>query len=223
MAAEPNESATGQPTISGTAQVGQDLSASVSGISDRNGVTTVSYSYQWLRGETAAAAGEDISGATSATYRLVEADQGKYVRVRVNFQDDDGTPRGRAATHGTGVGGAERGGDGQPTISGTAQVGENLSAGTSGISDGNGLTTASYSYQWLRAETASAAGQDISGATSATYTVVEADQGKYLRVQVSFADYDGNAEWQRAMPGGRWLPSRTSPRPGSRRSAGQPR
>ena len=209
VSAEPNVAATGQPTISGTAQVGEDLTASVSGISDGNGLTTVSYSYQWLRGETASAAGEDISGATSATYRLVEADQGKYVRVRVNFQDDDGNAE-TATSDATGPVSAEPNvaATGQPTISGTAQVGGDLTAGTSGISDGNGLTTVSYSYQWLRADTASAAGEDISGATSATYTVVEADQGKYLRVRVNFQDDDGNAETATSDARG---PTRTSP------------
>ena len=128
VSAEPNVAATGQPTISGTAQVGEDLSASVSGISDGNGLTTVSYSYQWLRGETASAAGEDISGATSATYTVVEADQGKYVRVRVNFQDDDGNSE-TATSDTTGPVSAEanESATGQPTISGTAQVGEDLS------------------------------------------------------------------------------------------------
>ena len=195
VAAEPNESATGQPTISGTAQAGEDLSASVSGISDGNGLTSPTYSYQWLRGETAAAAGSEISGARSATYTVVEADQSKYLRVRVSFQDDDGNPE-AVASDATGPVSAEANAPatGQPTISGKAQVGENLSADTSGISDGNGLTSPTYSYQWLRGETADAAGEDISAATSATYTVVEADQSKYLRVQVSFQDDDGNSE-----------------------------
>ena len=190
-----NQPATGQPTISGTARVGEDLSASTSGISDGNGLTSPTYSYQWLRAETASAAGEDISGATSATYTVVEADQGKYVRVRVSFQDDDGNAE-TVTSDATGPVSAEANvaATGQPTISGTAQVGGELTAGTSGISDGNGLTSPTYSYQWLRGETASAAGEDISGATSATYTVVEADQSKYLRVQVSFQDDDGNSE-----------------------------
>ena len=171
VSAEPNVAATGQPTISGTAQVGEDLSASVSGISDGNGLTTVSYSYQWLRGETASAAGEDISGATSATYTVVEADQSKYVRVRVSFADDDGNAE-TVTSDARGPVSAEPNvaATGQPTISGTAQVGEELSASVSGISDGNGLTNSTYDYQWLRGETASAAGEDISGATSATYT-----------------------------------------------------
>ena len=155
----------------------------------------MSYSYQWLRADTASAAGEDISGATSATYTVVEADQSKYLRVQVSFQDDDGNSE-TATSDATGPVSAEANAPatGQPTISGTAQVGENLSADTSGISDGNGLTSPTYSYQWLRGETADAAGEDISAATSATYTVVEADQSKYLRVQVSFQDDDGNSE-----------------------------
>ena len=208
VAAEPNVAATGQPTISGTAQVGEDLSASVSGISDANGLTNPTYDYQWLRADTATGTGSEISGARSATYRLVEADQGKYVRVRVSFQDDDGNDE-TATSDATGPVAAEPNvaATGQPTISGTAQVGGELTAGTSGISDGNGLTTASYSYQWLRAETASAAGEDISGATSATYTVVEADQGKYLRVRVNFAGRrrelrDGNERRDGAGIGG---------------------
>ena len=102
----------------------------------------MSYSYQWLRGETASAAGEDISGATSATYTVVEADQGKYLRVRVSFQDDDGNAE-TATSDARGPVSAEPNvpATGQPTISGTAQVGGELTAGTSGISDGNGLTS----------------------------------------------------------------------------------
>ena len=43
-----NAPATGAPTISGTAQVGQTLTAITSGISDSDGLTNVTYSYQWL-------------------------------------------------------------------------------------------------------------------------------------------------------------------------------
>ena len=188
VSAEPNVAATGQPTISGTAQVGEDLSASVSGISDGNGVANSTYSYQWLRADTATGTGSEISGARSTTYTVVEADQGKYLRVRVSFQDDDGNDE-TATSDAKGPVAAEPNvaATGQPTISWTAQVGQDLTAGTSGISDGNGLTSPTYSYQWLRAETATRTGSEISGARSATYTVVEADQSKYVRVQVSFA------------------------------------
>ena len=101
---------------------------------------------------------------------MVEADQGKYVRVQVSFQDDDGNDE-TATSDARGPVSAEpnESATGQPTISGTAQVGEDLSASVSGISDGNGLTTVSYSYQWLRGDTAAGTGSEISGGTSATY------------------------------------------------------
>ena len=126
---------------------------------------------------------------------MVEADQGKYLRVQVSFQDDDGNSE-TATSDATGPVSAEPNvaATGQPTISGTAQVGEDLTASTSGISDGNGLTSPTYSYQWLRANTATGTGSEISGARSTTYRLVEADQGKYLRVRVNFQDDDGNAE-----------------------------
>ena len=77
--------ATGAPTISGTAQVGQTLTASTSGISDSDGLTSVAYSYQWLVDDT------EIDGATSATYTVQSSDNGKVIKVRVTFRDDAGT------------------------------------------------------------------------------------------------------------------------------------
>ena len=77
--------ATGAPTISGTAQVGQTLTADTSGISDADGLTNVSYSYQWLADDA------DIDGATSSTYTVQSSDNGKVITVRVTFTDDAGS------------------------------------------------------------------------------------------------------------------------------------
>ena len=77
---------------------------------------------------------------------------------------------------------------GAPTISGMPQVGEALSASTSGISDADGLDTAHFGYQWIRA------GADIGGATGSTYTPVAADEGTRLKVRVSFIDDAGHEE-----------------------------
>ena len=74
----------GVPTINGTAQVGQTLTANTSGISDADGLTNVSYSYQWL------ADNNEISGATSSTYTLQASDNGKVIKVRITFTDDGG-------------------------------------------------------------------------------------------------------------------------------------
>ena len=77
---------------------------------------------------------------------------------------------------------------GAPAISGTVQVGEELTAGTSGIADEDGLENAAFGYQWL------AEGSDISGAAARTYTLSNSDEGKAIRVRVSFTDDAGNDE-----------------------------
>ena len=81
---EPNSPATGAPTISGTVQVGHTLTAGTSGIADTNGLTGVSYSYQWLADDT------EIGGATSLTYTLQASDNGKVIKVQLTFTDDEG-------------------------------------------------------------------------------------------------------------------------------------
>ena len=82
---------------------------------------------------------------------------------------------------------------GKPTVSGTTQVGQTLRAGTSAISDEDGLKDADFSYQWLRVNTDSTE-SEISGATRSSYTLVSADTGKSLKVRVTFTDDSGNSE-----------------------------
>ena len=77
---------------------------------------------------------------------------------------------------------------GEPAIAGTARVGETLSADTSSIVDGDGPASLSFSYQWLADE------EEIAGATGATYTLTAAEQGKRIKVRVSFTDGAGNEE-----------------------------
>ncbi len=80
-----NSPATGAPTITGTAQVGQTLTADTSDISDPDGLTSVSYSYQWLADDA------EIDGAASSTYTVQSSDNGKVIKVRVSFTDDGGS------------------------------------------------------------------------------------------------------------------------------------
>ena len=87
VAAAPNTAATGAPTITGTAQVGKTLTAGTTAIMDADGLTSVSYTYQWIRVATDNTE-TNISSATASTYTLVAADQGTTVKVRVSFTDD---------------------------------------------------------------------------------------------------------------------------------------
>ena len=80
---------------------------------------------------------------------------------------------------------------GAPTITGTAQVGETLTAVTTGITDADGLTSPTYTYQWIRVNGTAA---DIASANSSTYTLDDADLGKAIKVKVSFTDDASNAE-----------------------------
>ena len=83
-----NTPATGAPTISGTAQVGETLTAGITGIADADGLSGETFTYQWVSGD--GTTDTDIEKATDSTYKLVDADQGRFVKVRVTFTDGGG-------------------------------------------------------------------------------------------------------------------------------------
>ena len=72
--------------------MGQELTADTSAISDEDGITNVSYQYQWLRDDA------DIAGQTNSTYELVSTDEGKTIKVRVTFNDDAGNAESLTST-----------------------------------------------------------------------------------------------------------------------------
>ena len=88
---------------------------------------------------------------------------------------------------------------GKLRITGAVEVGQMLTVSTSGLTDQHGNTKAengdtgfAYTYQWYRVD--AGAETEIPGATGSTYTQVQADEGKGIRVRVSFTDDAGNAE-----------------------------
>ena len=83
---------------------------------------------------------------------------------------------------------------GAPTITGAAQAGETLAADTTGIADEDGLENAAFTYQWL------GDGSAIQGATARAYTLTDSDEGKAIRVRVSFTDNAGNEESLTSAP-----------------------
>ena len=187
VAAADNRAATGLPTISGTVQLEETLTANTSGIADEDELTNVSYSYQWIAG------GSDIDGATGSTYTLTASEQGQTIQVRVSFTDDRNNAETLTSEATGAVAAADnRAATGLPTIGGTAQVEETLTADTTGIADEDGLTNVSYSYQWIRSN--GTIDTDLAGEESSTYTLVAADEGKTIKVKVSFADDANNLE-----------------------------
>ena len=85
--------ATGVPTITGEALVGETLMASTETIADADGLTQAAagemgfaYSYEWIR----VVGGREtiIPSANSNTYTLAPVDEGKQIKVKVAFNDD---------------------------------------------------------------------------------------------------------------------------------------
>ena len=161
------------PTISGTAQVGQTLTATT-GTWTHN---PTSFTYQWNR------AGTPIGGATVSTYVPVAADVGNTLTVSVVATNSGGSSSSATSSATSSVIDIIPTNSAVPTISGTAQVGQTLTA-TTGTWTHN---PTSFAYQWKRAGTA------IGGATASTYVPVAADVGNTLTVSVVATNSGGSS------------------------------
>ena len=205
----PNSPATGPLTVSGRTQVGMTLTMDISNISDPDGMTGSTLHYYWVRidgdGEGA------IAGANGLTYTLQWNDEGATIRAKVTFTDDAGdreqvssarTARVCAedgeinpcptSSGGQGAPIVNTAATGRPAISGTPGVGQTHTADTSGVADVNGMTGASFTYQWIRTD--GNVDTDISGATGSSYAVTDTDVGYEIEVRVSFTDDEGYEE-----------------------------
>ena len=108
--------------------------------------------------------------------------------MKVSFTDDRGHQETLTSAQTAAVAAANTPATGAPAISGTPQVGKTLTADTLGIADEDGLSNAAFVYQWLADDV------EIASATSSAYTLAAADEGRTIRVTVSFTDDGGNRE-----------------------------
>ena len=83
-----NTAPAGLPAISGTAEVGEELTASADDIADADGLENVTFVYQWLAND--GTDDSEIAGATGPTHEVAPAEAGKTLKVRVTFTDDKG-------------------------------------------------------------------------------------------------------------------------------------
>ena len=126
QASADNTPATGAPTIIGTAQVGETLTADTTGIADADGLTNVAYNYQWLADDT------DIAGATGGTYVINPWVVDTFIKVRVSFADDARNPEARTSAATSAVEPVPNiAPSGFLIIAGMPEVGQNLSSSTS--------------------------------------------------------------------------------------------
>jgi len=167
------------PSVSGTVQQGQRLTASTGSWS---GGGTIDYSFQWQRCSSGGTSCGSISGATSQSYDVGSSDVGKTLRVVVTATSSSGSAS--AASSPTGVvapaGSAPRATK-QPDPHGTAQVGNSVSVDNGAWS---GTSPITYSYQWQRCS-ANGSCANVSGATKSSYDPVSGDVGYRLRAIVT--------------------------------------
>lgn len=163
--------ATTPTAITGTAQVGQTVTATAP-VWDQEGVTTT---YQWLRD------GDAITGATTQTYALTGDDFGTMVSVRAigangsllgsgsSVSDPVEPAKGERITATT-----------APVVSGTGAVGQPLTT-TNGVW---GEPEPTYAYQWYRSRADASGFVPIEGASTPTYTPTTDDAGRAVVVLV---------------------------------------
>jgi len=154
----------GSVSITGTAQIGQTLTASTTSLGGSGDIT-----YQWKRGS-------DVIGTNSSTYTIQSADEGSTITVTVTRAGYTGSvtssPTATITLPAL---------SGSVSITGTAQKGQTLSVSTSSLG-GSGT----ISYQWNRGGTA------ISGATNSTYILQLVDVSSTITVTVTRAGYSGS-------------------------------
>ena len=171
-----NDVVTGTITIAGKPTQGQTLTASHT-LADIDGMGTVSY--QWL------ANGVAITGATTATHTLSQAQVNKVITVSASFLDALGTLESKTSVATTAVVNVNDFATGEVAISGTATQGQVLTA-TNTLADLDGMGT--VSYQWL------ANGVAIAGATTGSYKLLQSDVNKTITVKASYTDVLGAKE-----------------------------
>ena len=155
---------TARPTVTGKPQVGVKLTAAP-GTWSPSGAT---YAYQWYADDVA------VSGATSRTFTPLAAQLGKQIRVKVTASLADATSASTTSVATSAVAPGVLTATAQPVISGSPQVGVQVSTTSSTWSP-----SASRAYQWL------ADGSPITGATRSVFTPTAEQVGAKLTVRVT--------------------------------------
>lgn len=178
------------PTISGSAVVGQTLTATSGSWSG----DSLSFSFAWLRCDDAGASCAPISGATGQSYQVVSADVGSTLRAQVTASNSEGTAQAVSAQTAVVTATVAPVRTSDPVISGSPVQGQTLTATSGGWT---GTAPITFAYQWVRcgADGGAADGSNcasISGATGASYTLTSGDVGSRMRVRVTASNSAGS-------------------------------
>ncbi len=174
------------PVVSGTPQDGQTLTA---GTGTWSGTPPLEYAYQWQRCESSGGSCEEIAGATGSSVLLGHSEVGKTIRVLVTATN----AAGHATTSSTPTAAVTPSAPSNveaPVVSGTAQDGQTLTAGTGTWS---GTPPLEYAYQWQRCEASGGSCEEIAGETGSSVLLGHSEVGKTIRVLVTATNTAGHA------------------------------
>ncbi len=185
---------TAPPTISGLPVQGKTLTATRG--SWRN--TSSSYTYQWR--DCASSGCRAIPGATSSLHTLQASDVRYTIDVVVTARNSWGSTSATSAATAvvTMASGTSRPTNiAVPTISGTAQQGQTLTASNGSWSG----SPTSYAYQWRDCNGSGSSCTNIASATGSSYLLTSSDVGNTIDVMVTAANAGGYASATSATTG----------------------
>ena len=169
-----NSLPTGVISFTGTRKTGNTIAATISNISDANGIATIP-EYQWKLN------GEILVGETGNSYTIIADDVGKELSLQLTYTDSIGIVEVEEQSAGV-IEDSET--TGQVDITGDFVLNGTVTADISSIADTDGIDTISYQWKALDVE--------IPGATSQTYVLNDSDMRRFnISVEVSVLDVNG--------------------------------
>ena len=180
----------GVVTLSPTgASVGDRVTAT---LTDPDGGITRA-AWQWASSPNGTSNWTNMAGATSPTYTVAAGDLGKFLRATVIYDDAAGAGKSSEAVMATAITADD---DGAVTLSPTGlSDGEQV---TATLTDPDGGVTG-LTWQWASSANGTSNWVNIQDATSASYTAVTTDVGRYLRATANYTDAVGSGKSAEAI------------------------
>jgi hypothetical protein len=175
---------TAPPTVSGKLEQGRVVTTD----NGQWGGSPTSFTYIWQQCDASGANCTAIAGATSKSYTPTASDVDHSLRVQVTATNADGSATATSTATAVVSSSSPPVSTAAPTISGTAKIGEELSAQPGNWTGG----VQSFAYQWQLCYANRASCTAVTDATARVYGVRSADAGQTLRVVVSATNLAGS-------------------------------
>ena len=175
---EPVNDGVAKITITGNKEVGSTLRIQIeTNDNDGNGtLLTGGDSYQWYSNDNM------ITSATNSSYKVSSNDQGKKIKVKVNYTDGDGFSESIFSDEVTIS--YKNDGVAQIEINGVTKVNEKLTVNVA-VEDIDGGISNVSSIKWK-------SGGNVVGQGAYTYTLKESDVGNIITVNMIYTDGEGH-------------------------------